>query len=461
MRTRWTNYLPLLVALGLLTHLAFMLYAYSAGYFQRLEAWVYDIDGNPAGLLASASDNQIRLWQQRRCIATLVSPQGTVRCLSLSTDGALLASGAVDQSILLWSVAQARPIRRLSGHDGIVTQVCISPDQHWLLSQSLDSTLCIWQLPTATLKKRLLTRHTGFSLSPSGELAYCDRQANLVVMDLKTQAVLWLAPQVPGKPQFSPTGDQLAWIDTASHCSVFDPRTHQRIVTFSLGDHTNWNIGFTPDSQQLVVSKWGGAIELWDWRVAKRLTQFYAYVLAGVEDLRFDGLGRLQTAGNGSIKYWDVSSQRLLFSLGDGAYYTVLSGWFSFWLVLTLAVSYVVLGSANDPTYARYTILGILTLWSLCLLLVVDQLRYWRASWALGGLWMMVGLTLLCFWLNYFAFLWLVSLPIGLYFGYVYLMQWPTRWSKSLLPLLLLLVSTFYVFSSLGDVLYYVPFLSR
>lgn len=461
MRTRWTNYLPLLIALGLLTHITFMLYAYSAGYFQRLEAWVYDIDGNPAGLLASASDNKIRLWQQRRCITTLVSPQGTVRCLSLSTNGALLASGAVDHSILLWSVAQARPIRRLWGHDGIVTQVCISPDQHWLISQSLDSTLCIWQLSTAKLMKRLLTRNTGFSLNPSGELAYCDRQANLVVMDLKTQAVLWQVPQVLGKPQFSSRGDQLAWIDTARHCSVFDPHTHHRITTFLLGDHTNWNVGFTPDSKKLVVSKWGGAIELWDWRLAKRLTQFYAHVLAGVEDLRFDALGRLQTASNGSIKYWNVSSQRLLYSIGDGAYYKLLLGWLSFWLVLTLAISYVVLGFVNDPTYARYTILGILTLWSLGLLLLVDQLRLWRASWALGGLWSMVGLTLLCFWLYFFAFLSLVSIPIGLYFGYVYLMQWPTRWSTSLLPLLILLVSTFYVFSSLGDVLYYIPFLSR
>lgn len=159
MRTRWTDRLPLLIALGLVTHMAFMRYACSAGYFQRLEAWVYDIDGNPEGLLVSASDNKIRLWQQRRCVTTLVSPQDVIRCVSLSTDGAILASGAVDNSILLWSVSEARPIRRLMGHHGIVTQVYISPDQQWLLSQSADSTLCIWQLPTVKLIKRLPTRN--------------------------------------------------------------------------------------------------------------------------------------------------------------------------------------------------------------------------------------------------------------------------------------------------------------
>ncbi|SOD90511.1 WD40 repeat domain-containing protein [Spirosoma fluviale] len=439
--------------------MAFMLYAYSTGYFQRLEAWVYDIDGNPKGLLVSASDNKIRLWQQRRCITTLVSPQDIVRCLSLSTDGAVLASGAVDHSILLWSVSQARPIRRLLGHRGIVTQVYISPDRQWLLSQSMDSTLCIWQLPTAKLIKRLPAWNTGFSVSPSGQLAYCDRQANLTVIDLKTQAVLWQVPQVPGKPQFSPAGDQVAWIDTASHCSVFNSLTHQRIVTFALGAHTNWNISFTPDSKQLLTSKWGGAIELWNWRQAKRLTQFYAYTLAGVEDLRFDELGRLQTAGNGSIRYWDLSSQRLLFSIGDGAYRKVLLNWFTVWLVLTLTVSYVVLGSAHDPTYAQYTILGILTLWSLGLLLVVDQVRSWLERWALGGLWVMVGLTLLSFLLYYVAFISLVTLPIGFYFGYVYLLKpSPTRWSNSLLPLGLLLASTFFVFSSLDDVVFYLSF---
>jgi WD40 repeat protein len=456
MRISWTDRLPLLIALGLVTQMAFMLYAYSAGYFERLEAWVYDIDGNPEELLASASDNKIRLWQQRRCITTLVSSQDVIRCLSLSTDGAVLASGALDHSILLWSVSQARPIRRLVGHQGSVTQVYISPDQEWLLSQGMDSTLCIWQLPTAKLIKRLPARNTGFSLSPSGELAYCDRQANLMVIDLKTQAVLWQLPQVLGKPQFSPTGDQLAWIDTASHCSVYNPLTHQRIITFSLGAHANWNIRFTPDSKQLLATKWGGAIELWNWRQAKRLTQFYAYTLASVEDLRFDEVGRLQTAGNGSIKYWDLSSQRLLFSIGDGAYRKVLLGWLSFWLVLTLTVSYVILGSATDLTYARYTIMGILTLWSLGLLLVVDQVRSWLLSWGLGGLWVMVGLTLLSFLLYYFAFISLVTIPIGLYFGYVYLLKpSPASWSNSLLPLVILLASTFYVISSLDDILYY------
>jgi len=461
MRARWTDRLPLLLAVGLVTHMAFMLYAYSAGYFQRLEAWVYDIDGTPDGLLVSASDNKIRLWQQRRCLKTLVSPQDVVRCLSLSTDGTLLASGAVDHSILLWSVTQAKPIWRLSEHQGIVTQVCISPDKQWLISQSMDSTLCIWQLPAVKLIKRLPARDTGFSLSPSGQLAYCDEQANLVVIDLKTQAVLWQMPQVMGKPQFSPSGDQLAWIDTASRCSVFNPRTHQRIVSFALGDHTSWTVGFTPDSKQLLVSKWGGAIELWDWRKARRLTQFYAYVLASVDDLRFDALGRLQTAGNGSIKYWDVASQQLLFSIGDGAYRKALLGWLNLWLVLTLAISYVVLGAASDPTYARYTILGVLTLWSLGLLLLVDQVRSWRGSWALGRLWTMVGLTLLSFLLYFFSFVSLVSIPLGFYFGYVYLNRSPTSWSKSVLPLLLLLASTFFVFNSIDEVLYYVPFLSR
>jgi WD40 repeat protein len=281
------------------------------------------------------------------------------------------------------------------------------------------------------------------------------------VIDLKTQAVLWRMSQVMGKPQFSPSGDQLAWIDTASRCSVFNPRTHQRIVSFALGDHTSWTVGFTPDSKQLLVSKWGGAIELWDWRKARRLTQFYAYVLASVDDLRFDALGRLQTAGNGSIKYWDVASQQLLFSIGDGAYRKALLGWLNLWLVLTLAISYVVLGAASDPTYARYTILGVLTLWSLGLLLLVDQVRSWRGSWALGALWTMVGLTLLSFLLYFFSFVSLVSIPLGFYFGYVYLNRSPTSWSKSVLPLLLLLASTFFVFNSIDEVLYYVPFLSR
>lgn len=78
------------------------------------------------------------------------------------------------------------------------------------------------------------------------------------------------------------------------------------------------------DSKQLVVSKWGGAIELLDWKQARRLKQFYAYKLAGVEDVRFDELGRFKEAGKGSIKYWNISIKQLLFSIGNGAYRNVL-----------------------------------------------------------------------------------------------------------------------------------------
>ncbi|RYF68492.1 MAG: hypothetical protein EOO39_19325, partial [Cytophagaceae bacterium] len=265
MKTVWTDRLPLLMSLALLAHLAFMLYAYSAGYLQRLEQWVTDFDGNPHGLLVSAGDNQIRLWQQRRCITTFVSPQERVRCLSLSADGAVLASGGADHSILIWSVSQARPIQRLMAHHKPVDQVLISPDRQWLISQSEDSTLCIWQLPAGKLVKRLASLNTGFSLSSSGRLAYCNRQANLVVVDLKTQTVLWQVPQVTGKPLFTPAGKQLAWIDTANNCSIFDAFTHQRIVIFPLGTHVNWTFCFTPDSKQLLVSKWGGSLEVWDW----------------------------------------------------------------------------------------------------------------------------------------------------------------------------------------------------
>lgn len=475
MNIRWTDRLPVWVSLGLLAHLAFMLYTYSMGYFTRHESVsadadsnpqglvssvIADIDGNSHGLLASASDNKIRLWQQRRCISTLVSPQINVRCLSLSADGTILASGGEDHSILIWSVPEAKPIQRLLAHHQPVSQVLISPDQQWLISQSEDSTLCIWRLPAGKLVKRLPARNTGFSFSTVGKLAYCDRQANLVVIDLKTQVVLWKQPQVIGRPLFTPAGDQLGWIDTASHYSVYNIFTQQRIVTFPLGAYTNWSVDFTPDGKKLVVSKWGGAIELWDWRFAKRLTQFYAYSLMSVQKLRFDEAGRLQTAGGDSIRYWNLATHELLFSVGDGVYLKALLSWLGFWIMVTLASSYVVLVIADDPTYARYTILGILTIWSLGLLLLLDQVRSGVASWALKGLWAMASLTLLSFVLYYFSFISLVSVPFGFYFGYIYLLRRPpSDWAYSLLPLAVLLATTCLIFNSLNDILYYVKLL--
>ena len=69
---------------------------------------------------------------------------GLVHTLSWSPDGAMLASADADGAIVLWRVADWRPLVTLSGHTQHIWKVCWDRDGQRLLSVGHDGTVRIW-----------------------------------------------------------------------------------------------------------------------------------------------------------------------------------------------------------------------------------------------------------------------------------------------------------------------------
>jgi len=91
---------------------------------------------------------------------TLGVHRGTVRAIAFSPDGTLAASASGDHTCVIWDVE--RRVRRAtlgsvpenltgggvgSGHKHIVTSVSISPDGAFVATGSYDKTLRVWSLP--------------------------------------------------------------------------------------------------------------------------------------------------------------------------------------------------------------------------------------------------------------------------------------------------------------------------
>jgi len=96
--------------------------------------------------------NHIQLWNSSELLVGLTGHNlerrnDYVNALVFSPDDLLLASGADDNRIILWSVMDWEKLASLSGHLNSVTSLDFSPDGKELVSGSLDNTVFVWGIP--------------------------------------------------------------------------------------------------------------------------------------------------------------------------------------------------------------------------------------------------------------------------------------------------------------------------
>jgi protein HIRA/HIR1 len=92
-----------------------------------------------------------------RAVLLLRGHGADVREVAWSADGTLLASGSVDNKVLIWNIGgkQTTPVRVLEGHTGQVSGLAFDPVSKFLVSLGEDCALIVW----STQDWRVLHRH--------------------------------------------------------------------------------------------------------------------------------------------------------------------------------------------------------------------------------------------------------------------------------------------------------------
>ena len=132
---------------------------------------VKSISFSPDGkIMASGSyDTTIRLWSlpEGRYKKTLKGHRKSINSMDFSADGKLLASASRDNTARVWDVETGKHKKIFKGHKDDVMHIALSPDGKTLASWGIDQILNIWDVETGKLKKSI-TEH----IAPIGDISF-------------------------------------------------------------------------------------------------------------------------------------------------------------------------------------------------------------------------------------------------------------------------------------------------
>ncbi|HVQ38517.1 MAG TPA: caspase family protein [Pyrinomonadaceae bacterium] len=213
---------------------------------------------------------------------------GQVLTLAFTRDGRLLASGSVDQTIVLWNPATGNQLRALKGHTGTVGSIAFSPDDKQLASGSADNSIKIWEVASGNVKQTM-----------KGHTLYVSSVA------------------------FSPDGKMLASGSGDQTVKLWDLATGRELRTLAAASSATTGmpvvVAFSPDGKTLATG--AQVAKLWDVRTGSEIRTIKASESNSPTEtpLAFSYDGKVLATGGKAVKLWDAATGNLVRTMPDGA----------------------------------------------------------------------------------------------------------------------------------------------
>jgi WD40 repeat protein len=100
-------------------------------------------------IVTAARDKRAWIWdltRPDRPFATLEWHIGSVNCLAVSSDGALVATGSSDNTARIFLTGNGERLTKLTGHAGGLTAVAFAPHSRVLATAARDNTIRLWNV---------------------------------------------------------------------------------------------------------------------------------------------------------------------------------------------------------------------------------------------------------------------------------------------------------------------------
>ncbi|CDO98116.1 unnamed protein product [Coffea canephora] len=270
---------------------------------------------------------QLLVWEWKS-ESYILKQQGhyfDVNCLAYSPDSQLLATGADDNKVKVWTVSSGCCFVTFSEHTNAVTALHFMASNHCLLSASLDGTVRAWDLfryrNFRTFISPTSKQFVSLAADQSGEVICAGTldSFEIYVWSMKTGRLLDVLSGHEGPVHglmFSPTNAILAsssWDKTVRLWDVFEGKG--AVETFS-HTHDVLTLVYRPDGKQLACSTLDGLIHFWD-----PLEGLLMYTIEGRRDIAG---GRLMTDRRSAANSTTGKCFTTLCYSADGSY--ILAG---------------------------------------------------------------------------------------------------------------------------------------
>jgi tricorn protease-like protein len=277
---------------------------------RRIESVAWSPTGDL--LAGGAEDGTVWVWSARDGdhALTLNAHRGIVRAVAWSPDGGRLATGSDDATVRLWSMPGGTRTASLRGHTDRVDCVAFSPDGRYIATCSADHTVRLWSAAGEPL--RILSGHTNavrsLAFSADGRTLYSgssDRTVRLWrVDDGQAIAVIQGHSGAVRAVAFAQLGAVLATGSYDQSVRLWRPDGTR---LFLLGTHTGrvYSVAFTPDGGLLASGSTDQTVRLWNVADGTNLAVIRAHE-GDVRGVAWSPSGGLLATGSldGTIRLW-------------------------------------------------------------------------------------------------------------------------------------------------------------
>ena len=237
----------------------------------------------------------------------------SVKDVSFSPDGQIIASASADNTVKLWNVKDGTLLRSLAGHSSNVYAVSFNPNGKTLASTGNDGTVRLWNIDGNSIKsfKGHDKNLSCINFSPDGKtlaVAAFDGRVGLFNVDDGNSVQIIDAHSEPiVSVSFSPDANMVASASLDGTLKLWNVSDATLIKTIK--GHRNKLAGasFSPDGKMVATVSFDRTVKLWNIDDGTLVQTFEGH-LAPVKSVSFSPNGKViaSASEDGTVKLWNL-----------------------------------------------------------------------------------------------------------------------------------------------------------